>query len=167
VDAIESGIVKIPRLPVMDVTGLPDPKYFKLWEKIREDLEPADSLAGKARKPKPPVMYREAEGALQQLAGQWKERFEYVQQPKQGQEHVPPVMIVVCDNTDLAELLYQKISGETQIGQVTQADIDEVTENGEEPESTNGKGRKKAKTRTSYGPSSVLPEFANAEGRNP
>jgi type III restriction enzyme len=31
VDAIESGIVKIPRLPVLDTTGRPDPKYFRLW----------------------------------------------------------------------------------------------------------------------------------------
>ena len=39
VDAIESGIVKIPRLPVLDTTGRPDPKYFRLWERIREDLQ--------------------------------------------------------------------------------------------------------------------------------
>ena len=32
VDAIESGIVKIPRLPVQDTTGRPDPAYFQLWE---------------------------------------------------------------------------------------------------------------------------------------
>ena len=31
VDAIESGITKIPRLPVQDTTGRPDPKYFRLW----------------------------------------------------------------------------------------------------------------------------------------
>ena len=29
VDAIESGIVKIPRMPVMDTTGLPDPEVFQ------------------------------------------------------------------------------------------------------------------------------------------
>src|SRR5206468_3923847 len=108
VDAIESGIVKIPRLPVIDVTGLPDPKYFKLWEKIRAELQPAEFQPGKSKKPKPEPLYRQAEGALQQLAGQWKERYEYVRQAKPGQESVPPVMIVVCDNTDLAELFYEK-----------------------------------------------------------
>ena len=85
VDAIESGIVKIPRMPVMDVTGLPDPKYFKLWETIRNGLQPADFLPGKARRPKPGVVYKYAEGALQQLAGQWKERFEYVERATPGQ----------------------------------------------------------------------------------
>ena len=34
VDAIECGITKIPRLPVSDNTGRPQPKYFKLWEHI-------------------------------------------------------------------------------------------------------------------------------------
>jgi type III restriction enzyme len=48
VDAIESGIVKIPRLPVQDVTGRPDPKYFKLWKAITENLQPAEKLPGKA-----------------------------------------------------------------------------------------------------------------------
>ena len=38
VDAIESGITKIPRLPVSDTTGRPDPKYFKLWKNITENL---------------------------------------------------------------------------------------------------------------------------------
>ena len=164
VDAIESGIVKIPRMPVMDVTGLPDPKYFKLWETIRTSLQPADFLPGKARKPKPAVVYREAEGALQQLAGQWKERFDYVERATPGQEHVPPVMIVVCDNTDIAELVYQKISGETQVELVTQADIEDDEE---EDEGVPAKGKRKAKTKwiTSYGQSEVLPHLENTADR--
>lgn len=51
VDAIESGIVKIPRLPVLDTTGRPDPKYFKLWKAIDEILEPGERLPGKAKRP--------------------------------------------------------------------------------------------------------------------
>ena len=74
VDAIESGIVKIPRLPAIDTTGRPDPKYFRLWEHITRDLKPGEKLPG--GKPKPEVVYREAEDALLTLAGQWKERFE-------------------------------------------------------------------------------------------
>ena len=75
VDAIESGLVKIPRLPVKDTTGRPDPVYFKLWEGIRDRLEPGEFLPGRARKPRPEVVYREAQGALLQIAGQWAERF--------------------------------------------------------------------------------------------
>jgi type III restriction enzyme len=74
VDAIESGIVKIPRLPVRDTTGRPDPKYFKLWQSIREGCSAAEMVGGRSGKPKPEVVYREAQGALRQIAGQWVER---------------------------------------------------------------------------------------------
>ena len=47
VDAIESGIVKIPRLPVSDTTGRPEPKYFRLWQHITEDLQPGERLPGR------------------------------------------------------------------------------------------------------------------------
>ena len=104
----------------MDVTGLPDPKYFRLWETIRTACNQRISCRARpeaeARRG-----IREAEGALKQLAGQWKERFEYIERATPGQEQVPPVMIVVCDNTDIAELVYRKISGETQVELVTQA----------------------------------------------
>ena len=86
VDAIESGIVKIPRLPVMDTTGRPDPKYFKLWKAINDNLEPGERLPGKSKRPKPEIVYREAEGALLQIASQWKERFEQMDAATPGQE---------------------------------------------------------------------------------
>lgn len=165
VDAIESGIVKIPRLPIMDTTGLPDPRYFKLWQKIREDLErlgAGNFFPGAAHKPKPEPVWREAEGALQQLAQQWKERFEYVRAALPNQEHIPPVMIVVCDNTDIAKLFHEKISGESEIEQLSTSDVEEiVANNGDEPET----GSKKPKTVTVYGESAVLPEFANTAAR--
>ncbi len=167
VDAIESGIVKIPRLPVLDTTGRPDPKYFRLWRAITENLEPGERQPGKARRPKPGVVYREAEGALLQIAGQWKERFEKIEEAAPGQERVPPVLIIGCDNTDIAEIVYRKISGESEEEVVTEAEAAEVLENGEAEEVTRGKGRSAArkKTRTVYGRGEVFPEyFSNGPG---
>ncbi len=171
VDAIESGIVKIPRLPVLDTTGRPDPKYFKLWKAINENLEPGERLPGKAGRPKPEVVYREAEGALQQIASQWKERWEQMQAATPGQEQVPPVLILVCDNTDIAEVFYGKISGETETEAVTEADVAAVL--GEEDdagggENGNGSAKKgkvaKRKTRTVYGKGAIFPElFSNTD----
>ena len=46
VDAIESGITKIPRLPVSDTTGRPEPKFFRLWKTISDDLSAADTSPG-------------------------------------------------------------------------------------------------------------------------
>ncbi len=115
VDAIESGIVKIPRLPVRDDArttdeiGRPDPKYFRLWRHIQEDLSPADKIGKKA---KPEIILREAEPALLTLASSWKQRFEQIKESTIGERPVPPVLVVVCDNTDLAQLVFQRVSGE-------------------------------------------------------
>ena len=113
VDAIESGITKIPRLPVSDTTGRPEPKYFRLWQTINDEISTADKLPG--GKPKPNAVYREAEDALSTLAGQWKERFDYIQEASDEQNKTPPVLIIVCDNTDIAEYFHQMISGEREV----------------------------------------------------
>jgi len=169
VDAIESGIVKIPRLPVSDTTGRPEAKYFRLWDAIRDGLEPAEFLPGKGRKPKPEAVYREAEGALKQLAGQWAERFKYIAEATPGQEQVPPVLIIVCDNVDIAEVFYRKISGEEPIDAVTEADVEavEAAEEGDDdadaeaaPAAKRGRG-KAARPAVSYGNWAVLAEFQN------
>lgn len=115
VDAIECGIVKIPRLPVADNTarvdeaGRPDPKYFRLWRNITDNLQPHERIG---RRPKPDAIYAHAQGALLTLASQWKERFDHLKAQSQGGHFIPPVMIVVCDNTNIADIFYQKISGE-------------------------------------------------------
>ena len=113
VDAIESGITKIPRLPVSDTTGRPEPKYFRLWKAINNEILPAERLSNK--KPKPEAVYREVEDALNTIASQWKERFEYIQEASDDQDKTPPVLIVVCDNTNIAEHIYRMISGEREV----------------------------------------------------
>jgi type III restriction enzyme len=163
VDAIESGIVKIPRLPVKDDTakkdeaGRPDPKYFRLWHNISSSLKPKEKLP--SGKPKAEVVYREAEGALKQLASQWVERFEYIKQANPNQEQIPPVLIVVCDNTDIADIFFRKISGESEEEIVTEADVDEVQRgNGDEGGPARA-GKTKAKTRTVYGEGTIFPHY--------
>jgi len=151
VDAIESGIVKIPRLPVRDDTdkrdevGRPDPKFFRLWRNICESLDAKEFRQN--GKPKPEAVYREAEGALATLASQWKERFDEIRKARPHEEAIPPVLIVVCDNTEISKVFYEKISGEH---------VEEVV-------ITAGKKKGKSEERTVYGPSVILPEFANTE----
>jgi type III restriction enzyme len=159
VDAIESGIVKIPRLPVSDTTGRPEPKYFALWKYVTERLQPGEKLPG--GKPKPDVIWRDAEDALFTLAGQWKERFEYIREATPGQEKVPPVMIIVCDNTDIAELFYKNLSGEES--------LEAIDNNEEEDEENNGtRKKKKLKKKIAYGTGKLFPDlFSNAENFHP
>ncbi len=106
VDAIECGIVKIPRVPVDDNTGELIPRYFRLWEWINEHL-PYSERSTPRRRAKPESVLREAEDALATLASEWKRTFDAWQGANQP---VPPVMIVVCDNTDLAELVHNHIA---------------------------------------------------------
>lgn len=144
VDAIESGIVKIPRLPVSDTTGQPEPKYFHLWRNIVESLEPGEKIR---KKPKPEAVYRKAHDALLTLASQWKERYAYVQEASDVQDKTPPVLIVVCDNTDIAQEFYRHLSGEW-----VETYLDDFD---------------KEQTRIHYGGSEILPEFTNSEHFKP
>ncbi|MFA4864382.1 MAG: DEAD/DEAH box helicase family protein [Bacteroidales bacterium] len=150
VDAIESGIVKIPRIPVSDITGRPEPQYFNLWKYITADLRAGQKMQG--GRPKPGVVWERANGALVQLAGQYKERFDYFKTGDERNLAIPPAMIIVCDNTNIAELFYQKISGEQT----------------EEVEEKVTRGRKKGETKLvkikSYGKGEPFPEiFSNTE----
>ncbi len=123
VDAIESGIVKIPRVPVDDNTGALIPKYFHLWKAINEAL-PASERQTARRRAKPESVLREAESAIATLASEWKETFDAFQQVGSP---VPPVMIVVCDNTDLAKLVHEHIASGKVISELKNAGNREVT----------------------------------------
>ena len=146
IDAIESGITKIPRLPVADDSGRPDPRFFRLWEEIKSQCSPAEMRRGK---PTPEAVWVHGQGALVTLTSQWQERFKYYAEMQPGQSFVPPVLIVVCDNTDVAQLFFEKISGETV----------------EEVEETGGRGGKTVKRKIKrYNPVGVsFPELANTE----
>ena len=165
VDAIESGIAKIPRLPVRDDTGRPDPKYFKLWEHITQDLSPLQRIG---RKPKPEVVWMKAEDALQTLAGQYKQRFEDITGANDLADKTPPVLIVVCDNTDIGEHFFRNISGEEEVEAVDMLPASEDANGEEESETTEESepAKKPAKKRTVYTGGKVFPEiFGNAPGQ--
>ena len=106
VDAIECGIVKIPRVPVDDDSGAPIPKYFRLWDHIMSQL-PAGERQGPRRKAKPEAVWRHAEGAATTLAGEWNQTFEAFEETGSP---IPPALIVVCDNTDLAKEIHDHIA---------------------------------------------------------
>jgi type III restriction enzyme len=105
VDAIESGLVKIPRTPTDDNTGEAVPKYRNLWEHIKATL-PKRSEADDDTHPLTDYL-AEADGPLKQLAGAWEESF--LEWQKAGRE-VPPVMIAICHDTTVARLLERHIA---------------------------------------------------------
>jgi type III restriction enzyme len=107
VDAVECGIVKIPRVPRGDDSGEAEPRYLHLWEHIREKL-PKRALDGDAADAPLVQVLMEAEGALRSLGYLWTKTFKAWRDKK---SEVPPCMIVVCNNTRTAEVVSNFISG--------------------------------------------------------
>ncbi len=108
VDAIESGIVKIPRVPVSDNTQDPDGTINRLiWENVRDAL-PTHSKVKAEDMQGEPVLPEELEAALLSLYNDYKARY---QQWETHKTTMPPVMIVVCSNTLVSNLMYRFIAG--------------------------------------------------------
>ncbi|MCC6002432.1 MAG: DEAD/DEAH box helicase family protein [Pararhodobacter sp.] len=106
-DAIECGIVKLPRVPVADnVPGGDTPKFRNLWEHIGKKLPKKGRSAGKSLDPL--SLPAELLTALEALYGHYQKTFELWEREGIG---VPPVFIVVCNNTSTSELIYKYVSG--------------------------------------------------------
>ncbi|MEA5536844.1 BPTD_3080 family restriction endonuclease [Crocosphaera sp. XPORK-15E] len=106
-DAIESGLVKIPQLPVRDTTGadISNLAYFNIWQWMLNTMTPAER--GKGRNPKPEAVLKHAQHPITILGGQWEEtRLEWAQ----TDDSRPPVLIIVCKNTKIAKCLYEWIA---------------------------------------------------------
>ncbi|AFZ08639.1 protein of unknown function DUF433 [Oscillatoria nigro-viridis PCC 7112] len=115
IDAIESGIVKIPRVPVSDdnVTG-ELPAYRSIWPLIRDDLPKKGRNTQDESKSSPePKLPGLLEGALDSLYSNYKKAFELWEQDTEAQDRgrTPPVFIVVCNNTNVSKLVYDYIAG--------------------------------------------------------
>ena len=111
IDAIEAGIVKVPRVPVADnsMTGA-QPTYRDLWIRIRDHLPKKGRGAEAPGEPKLPA---ELEGALQSLYNNYKISYEQWEQDSEARFHgrTPPVFIVVCNNTSVSKLVFDYIAG--------------------------------------------------------
>ncbi|MEB3193189.1 MAG: DEAD/DEAH box helicase family protein [Snowella sp.] len=106
-DAIECGIVKLPRVPVSDnVPGREMPKFRDLWNTVRTRMPKKGR--GKAGGLDPLSLPAELQTALDALYGHYEKTFEIWQSENID---VPPVFIVVCNNTSTSKLVYDYISG--------------------------------------------------------
>lgn len=106
-DAIECGIVKLPRVPVSDnIPGGDMPKFRNLWQHIRPTMPKKGR--GKAKTLDPLHLPLELQTALDALYGHYAQTYEL------WQVHdipVPPCFIVVCNNTSTSKLVYDYIAG--------------------------------------------------------
>jgi type III restriction enzyme len=112
IDAIESGIVKVPRVPVSDDSMVGElPAYRDLWPRIR------DALPKKGRKTESvtgePHLPVELQGALHALYGNYEKQYRLWETNQEARSRglMPPVFIVVCNNTNVSKLIFDYISG--------------------------------------------------------
>ena len=105
VDAIESGLVKIPRTPTADDAGSTVPKYRSLWEHIRASL-PKRNQADDDSHPLTDYL-AEADGPLKQLASAWEDTFDSWEAAGRP---VPPAMVIIAHDTTVARLLERHIA---------------------------------------------------------
>ncbi len=106
-DAIECGIVKLPRVPVAEnIPGNEMPMFRNLWENIRTDMPKKGR--GKGAELDPLKLPTRLQTALQALYGHYEKTF-YMWQD--AGITVPPCFIVVCQNTAISKLIYDFISG--------------------------------------------------------
>jgi type III restriction enzyme len=106
-DAIECGIVKLPRVPVADnIPGSEMPMFRNLWEHIGSKMPKKGR--GKANTLDPLSLPPQLQTALEALYGHYEKTYELWDR---AGIRVPPCFIVVCNNTSTSKLVYDFISG--------------------------------------------------------
>jgi len=123
IEAIESGLVKIPFLPDSDNTQeLTMPVLRNLYEHVKDELpkkgqrkqKSEAAKEGQKIKEQPPKLPPLVKAALDQFYGHY---FEYYNGIRKNQEQKanlfssPPVFILVCNNTSVSKEVYKYIAG--------------------------------------------------------
>ncbi len=105
-DAIESGLVKIPQLAVRDNTGAEIPGFTNIWQWIMQPGRLTAAERGGSRSgPKPEAILKWAHPPIAMLGGLWEETRK--QWSESREEERPPVFIIVCKNTALANVVFE------------------------------------------------------------
>ena len=106
-DAIECGIVKLPRVPVADnIPGEDIPVFRDLWQHIQSRMPKKGR--GRSGELDPLSIPVELQTALGALYGHYSQTFELWETAGVS---VPPCFIVVCNNTSTSKLIYDYVSG--------------------------------------------------------
>lgn len=127
IEAIESGLVKIPFLPVSDNSqALTEPQLRNIYDQVRDDLprkgqkakkkDTADNLEEPGEKP--PQIPELVKIAFDQFQDHYKKYYEGYRERQENKKDLfspPPVLIVVCNNTTTSKEVFKMIAGYEQI----------------------------------------------------
>lgn len=123
-EAIESGLVKSPQLPLADVGDRPIRADLNLWQWVLDQAGAEDEVKGLKGPLKPRDVLKHVERPLAQLAGLWADTF---RQWELQSRPTPPVFVVVCDHTPLARAVHGWFSGGQAIPELANTTDREVT----------------------------------------
>ncbi len=142
IEAIESGLVKIPFLPTRDDTQAHDvPVLRDMYTHIREELPRAGRKTAKARAKAEGATFREEPPRLPDvLKTALAQFFEHYEEEYKSRKHTvaaqgtrqlalddsPPVFIVVCNNTSVSKEVYKYLAGYEIAGDEESAPSDVV-----------------------------------------
>jgi len=114
-DALECGVVKIPRLPVeSDTVGNDDiPEFRNLWLHVSDALPKKGLKTGGKDYITGGDLPKTLQEAIESLYGNYEKKYyqRYLEEKQNNQNVMPPVMIVVCNNTAVSELVYRWVAG--------------------------------------------------------
>ena len=106
-DAIECGIVKLPRVPVaQNIPGEEMPMFRDLWKHIGSKMPKKGR--GSSEELDPIKLPTPLKTALEALYGHYEKTYKLWEE---AGIRVPPCFIVVCNNTATSKLVYDYISG--------------------------------------------------------
>jgi len=127
IEAIESGLVKIPYLPTKDDTASVDlPVLRNLYEHVRAELPRAGRKTARKRakeegtelREEPPHLPDLIKAALQQFYDHYKEEYDRRAHSLNTAgtvqleiDDAPPVFIIVCNNTSVSKEVFKYIAG--------------------------------------------------------
>lgn len=123
IEAIESGLVKIPYLPESDSTQeLTIPVLRNLYEHVKDGLpkkgrrkKKKDAKEeGKEFKEEAPRLPSLVKGALDQFYGHYKNYADNLREKGESKTNLftrPPVFIAVCNNTSVSKEVYKFVAG--------------------------------------------------------
>lgn len=123
IEAIESGLVKIPFLPESDNTQeITQAKLRDIYSYVKDDLpkkgqkkkKSEAKVEGTKLKEEPPKIPPLVKGALDQFYNHYKDYYDGHRKRNEESRNLfsaPPVFIVVCNNTSVSKEVYKFIAG--------------------------------------------------------
>lgn len=109
-DAIECGIVKLPRVPILDNMPMADgqPIYRDIWKHIGKKMpKKGRSKSGGGN----PEALAEVTPLITALRSLYAHYVETAEEWRSKGHDVPPVFIVVCNNTTTSQIVHDWIAG--------------------------------------------------------